>query len=109
MTALGKVAECQACGAAIRFVRLSSGKLIPVNPTPGTDGNVCAYALSFGSYVRLEGWVVSREHPAVDGPLRFVPHYATCEESGRTAARDRPPPEPEPTLFDDQPTEETAP
>jgi len=105
VTTLGKLAECQLCGAPIRFVRLPTGSLIPVNPQPGEDGNVCADAIAYGAYVRLEGWVVSREHPAREGTLRFTPHYATCEEAGRTRRKDRPPAEPEPTLFDDQPEE----
>lgn len=111
MTALGRLAECRLCHAPIRFVLLTSGKPIPVNPAPGPDGNVVAEPLSYGQYARLEGWVVSAEHPARPGMLRFTPHYATCEEAGRTARKDRPasPPDPELDLFSTTPTTEETP
>lgn len=90
-----RTSECRSCGAPIVFVRVISGKGIPCNPLPGEDGNVLAELVG----TRLEGWVESAAHPYRPGMLRYRPHFATCEEVQKRAAK-RPPPDPAPTLFD---------
>lgn len=89
-----KLTSCRACGAPIRFVRLDTGRALPVNPVPNPRGNVSAH-IAGG---RLHGFVISRDKQP--GPLdsyRMVPHHATCEE--RTRPESKPKPEPDPALF----------
>jgi hypothetical protein len=100
---LVRTSECRSCHEPIAFVRLIGGKVIPVNPLPGEDGNVIAELV--GS--RLSGWVESAAHPWQPGLLRFRAHFATCtERQARAARKPKPPPDPELDLFN-QPTEET--
>lgn len=70
------LAECRACHEPIRFVKLDTGKAMPVNPTPSPRGNVTARVVMG----RLVGFVVSKDHRPQPGADLFVPHYATCEE-----------------------------
>jgi len=70
------MAACRDCAAPIRFVRLDTGSLLPVDPLPHETGNVAARL--YGN--RLVGFVISKDHRP--GPLdsfRLVPHHATCE------------------------------
>lgn len=95
-TGLPPMAECRSCHEPIRFVRMDdTGRALPVNPAPHTDGggNVAA-RLRGGS---LTGFVISKERlPGVGEAYRFTAHYATCTEQRPT----RPPaPEPPPALF----------
>lgn len=64
-----------------------TGRALPVNPAPHTDGggNVAA-RLRGGS---LTGFVISKERlPGVGEAYRFTAHYATCtEQRPKTAAR----------------------
>lgn len=86
-TRLPRPAECRGCQEPIRFVRLDTGKLIPVNPAPNPAGNVAA-RLSGG---RLYGFVISRDkQPGLGHSLRFTPHYATCEAAGRKPTKQKP-------------------
>lgn len=98
MTArLPRISECRRCADPIRFVKLSTGSTIPVNPKPGDTGNVVAH-LAGG---RLIGYVISAEKPAsASFPLRFVPHYATCPaEQSRKKAAEPAAVVPDPSLF----------
>ena len=91
---LPRLSDCKACHEPIRFVKLDTGKALPVNPKPGQTGNVAAH-LQGG---RLVGFVISQDHRP--GPLdsfRFVPHYATCSAIERKPSK--PKPEPHPELF----------
>ena len=74
-TGLPRLSECRTCQAPIRFVKLASGKAMPVNPQPNPEGNVAARLVGGG----LHGHVISRDHPAPKVGHRFVAHYATCE------------------------------
>lgn len=70
------LSECRDCHEPIRFVRLDTGKAMPVDPVPVLDrGNVCARRLGN----ELNGYVVSKDHPADPLFLRFLPHHASCE------------------------------
>ncbi len=97
MTARGpklpKMSDCRGCHEPIRFVKLDTGKALPVNPQPDPRGNVAAH-LAGGS---LHGFVISRDRlPGARDPFRFVPHYATCEDVKKPPKRD---PAPDPYLF----------
>lgn len=90
---LPRLSECRACHDPIRFVKLATGKALPVNPQPDPRGNVAAH-LAGG---QLVGFVISRDRlPGARDPFRFVPHYATCEDAKKPA---KPPPEPEAQLW----------
>lgn len=94
-TGLPRPSECNGCHEPIRFVKLNTGKALPVNPAPNPQGNVAA-GLRGG---RLHGFVICRDH--LPGPLesyRFTAHYATCEAIERKPTK--PKPEPHPALFD---------
>lgn len=89
------LAECRGCHLPIRFVRLDTGKALPVNPRPNDAGNVAA-RIQGG---RLTGFVISRDHrPGPLDPFRFMPHHATCEALAKKKPS-TPPTEPEPALF----------
>lgn len=93
-TGLPRPSDCRACGDPIRFVKLNTGKAMPVNPLPTPEGNVAAH-LAGG---RLVGFVISRDHlPGPLDPYRFRAHYATCEAVERGTRK--PKPEPHPALF----------
>jgi hypothetical protein len=88
--------ECHLCHDPIRFVRMeATGRALPVNPAPHTDGggNVAARLAGGG----LHGFVISKDRlPGVSEPYRFTAHYATCEKQRPTRPE---PPEPPPALF----------
>lgn len=72
-----RMSECRDCGMPIRFVRLDTGRLIPVDPREHSAGNVAAQF--YGS--DLSGFVMSKDHrPGPLTPYRFIPHAATCSE-----------------------------
>lgn len=86
------LAECRDCHDPIRFVRLNTGSLIPVNPRENPAGNVAASITGMG----LVGFVISKDHrPGPLTPYRFMPHAATCSE--RTPSN--PPTPADPALF----------
>jgi hypothetical protein len=87
------VSTCRFCFATIKFVRLDSGKPIPVDPIPFPDrGNVAARLVGH----TLEGYVISQAKPLKPGFQTYVPHKAACKpEKPRVSAADR-----TPALFD---------
>jgi len=88
-----RMTECRDCAAPIRFVRLDTGSLLPVDPLPHDTGNVAARLCGN----RLVGFVISKDHHP--GPLdsfRLVPHHATCEARKKPTT---PKPPPDPALF----------
>ena len=92
---LPRLSECRECQTPIRFVRLESGKAMPVDPMPSPSGNIAARRNAH----QLEGFVISRDRqPGGTYSLRFRAHYATCEAVDRTptSTGDTDPP---PTLF----------
>lgn len=100
---LPRLSECHECHDPIRFVKLDSGKAMPVNPKPGATGSVCArLVMNMASAIggkELRGFVISKDRPADQSwPYRFVPHYATCSER-KPAAAPKPAPAPDPALF----------
>lgn len=92
-TVLPRPTPCRDCGRLLRFVRLNTGSILPVDLEPVPEGTVAA-RLTGG---RLVGFVISRDHRP--GPLesyRFVPHQATCP--ARQRPKTTPAPE-DPSLF----------
>jgi hypothetical protein len=86
-------ASCSSCGARIVWVQMTyTGKKVPVDPIPVTDGNVSARLIGNN----LHGYVISAEHPHGAPNTRYAAHYGTCSDRPQPA----PKPEPPPALFD---------
>lgn len=84
---------CHDCHAQIRFVRLDTGRPIPIDPIPYPDkGNVAAKPQG----TTLVGYVISKAKPLKAGYETYMPHRASCRpDKPRVHAEDR-----TPTLFD---------
>lgn len=95
-TGLPKLSECRDCHDPIRFVRMDdTGRALPVNPAPHTDGggNVAARMQGAG----LTGFVIGKDRrPGPGDPFRFTAHHATCEAR---KSKEKPTPPPPPVLF----------
>lgn len=93
-TGLPRLSECRDCADPIRFVRMeSTGRALPVDPSPTPRGTVAA-TLRSG---RFYGYIITQDrlgNPAY--AYRFVPHHASCE--ARKTPK-KPAPEPHPALF----------
>lgn len=68
------MSACRYCHATIRFVRLDTGKAIPVNPQPDNTGTVAADWQG----TTLVGYVTSRTKPLRDGYRLYRAHRADC-------------------------------
>lgn len=62
------------CGAAIRWVRLTSGKMMPLDPEPAADGNIVAGEDGL--------FAVAGRGRKSDGP-RYRSHFSTCVHASR--------------------------
>jgi hypothetical protein len=86
------VTICHDCHATIRFVRLDTGRPIPIDPIPHERGNVAAREAG----TTLVGYVISASKPLRPEYWTYLPHRATCRPGKpRVHAEDR-----TPTLFD---------
>lgn len=62
------------CGAPVRWVRLASGRWVPLDPEPVLDGNIVVGPDGTASYL-------TKSDGEVDPTRRFVSHFATCPQS----------------------------
>lgn len=67
-------ATCRSCGAPIRFVRTTKGKLMPIDREPVEGGNV--EIVDDGKAL-----VHANDAPSLLGGDRFVSHFSTCPEA----------------------------
>lgn len=67
-------ATCRTCGAAIRFVRTTKGKLIPIDRDPAPNGNI---EIVDGGKAFVHG----KKAPTLLAGDRYVSHFATCEDA----------------------------
>lgn len=92
--------RCRECGAPVRFVRMRTGKRMPIDVavTPGVPATIAAMRDSRGELI--DGYVITKAFPRVTGYLALVSHFAVCPErrkaDGQPARRKTPPP----TLFE---------
>jgi hypothetical protein len=87
--------SCDDCQARIVYVvMVATSKRIPVDPIPNDAGTVCARLVG----KQLQGYVISKDHPAERIYTRYVAHYGTCADRPRSAPKQKP--APAPTLFD---------
>lgn len=76
------MANCQACGAEIFFVKSEhSERRIPLDAKPRPDGNVVLLPGSRARYLRKDA------PPAENGSKRYVSHFATCPEAAKFRKR----------------------
>ncbi|WP_375425968.1 hypothetical protein [uncultured Friedmanniella sp.] len=68
----------------ITFVRLLTGRVMPVDPVPDERGNVLAERARDGHLIRGLVRPVDQGDPAP--PLkRYMPHFATCSNPPKSA------------------------
>lgn len=77
---MGDVSQCRSCGERIMFIRMKSGKSMPVNPTfvnfkknPGGKDRI---VLPSGDVIACDA----------DG-YGYVSHFATCPMAGKHRRR----------------------
>ena len=89
--------SCRRCPAAILFVRMRSGKAMPVDPWPDDRGNIAA--LPTGPKTYTDGRYLAKGESLAEGEVRLMPHWGTCGHNP-AGVKGRPrPPEPAPSLF----------
>lgn len=78
---MGDVSQCRSCGERIMFIRMKSGKSMPVNPTfvnfkknPGGKDRI---VLPSGDVIACDANV------SVDEADGYVSHFATCPMAGK--------------------------
>ena len=91
------MATCSTCAASLGFVRMESGKSMPVNG-PDPAGTVAAKRVG-GRY--QQGYIVTKERPLAPGFVPLQAHWATCDktEAHRKRAAATKPTQPGPALF----------
>lgn len=76
MTDLRKIDKCGACQAPIVWAQTSTGKLMPVDAVPVSDGNVLLLPTVDHKFVAM---VVGKEEAASSAAVeRYKSHFATC-------------------------------
>ena len=73
-----RTTPCRGCGAEIRFIKMTNGKSMPVDPDP-----VDVFEeTSPGPFINEDG-VVKRKHQIEheDGEDWYMSHFATCTEA----------------------------
>ena len=77
------MSQCRGCGREIIWLRMNSGKYMPVDPKPvlvAGDGK--------DTFITDEGETITGTASKTDtGTVGFVPHWATCPEAGRFRKR----------------------
>lgn len=82
------MSRCRGCGAEISWIRMKSGKMIPVDPSPtfivdgtGTDVVVTSDGI-------IANGIPCPGEPPAGKRLGWVSHFATCPMAGRFRRRD---------------------
>lgn len=79
------MSTCRGCGATIEWIRMKSGKAMPVDPEPVfvEEGGSQVFVTDEGD--TITGRPINPE-PTEDKAslaVAFVPHWATCPEAGQ--------------------------
>lgn len=75
---------CRSCGAPIRWVRLPSGKALPIDPVPVPDGTVVVHAdgerAAVVSDATMEALAIELGTEGMEAMarLRYRSHFASC-------------------------------
>lgn len=92
---MGEVSQCRSCGERIMFIRMKSGKSMPVNPTfvnfKNNPGGKDRIVLPSGDVIVLpSGDVIACDANVsvedADG-YGYVSHFATCPMAGKHRRR----------------------
>lgn len=77
------MSQCSGCGREIIWLRMKSGKHMPVDPEPVfvTEGGKDAFITDEGE--RIMGTASETDM----GTVGFVPHWATCQAAGQFRKR----------------------
>lgn len=79
-----KGGKCHRCGVTITFVRMLTGRIMPVDPVPDERGNVLAERARSGHLIH--GLVRPIDQDVPDPALRrYMPHWATCSNPSKPA------------------------
>ena len=72
---LSRATQCRACGAKIYFIRLQSGKSMPVDA-----GSMTTVAKAAGGtpYVTIDGGVIKAVAVPHGDIVAYTSHFATC-------------------------------
>lgn len=80
---MGDVSQCRSCGTRIIFIRMKSGKSMPVNPTfvnyKNNPGGKDRIVLPSGDVIACDANVSAEE---ADG-YGYISHFATCPNAGK--------------------------
>lgn len=80
---MGGVSQCRSCGARIIFIRMKSGKSMPVNPAfvnyKNNPGGKDRIVLPSGDVIACDANASAEE---ADG-YGYVSHFATCPNAGK--------------------------
>lgn len=68
---------CRDCGSTLRWVRMRSGKAMPVNPVADAAGVIAATSVD-GGRNQVDGHYLDPDEPAGPDEKRFRPHWADC-------------------------------
>lgn len=70
--------HCPNCTELIRYVQITSGNLVPVEPMPHLDRGIVAAKFVEG---RLLGYCITQAKPLIDDHDRYVLHKCTTKRS----------------------------
>ena len=70
-----QISACRSCGAPIRWVRTTYGRLVPIDPDPVSNGNIVIQPISgTADYVRKGAYIDQTWD-------RYVSHFVTCPDA----------------------------
>lgn len=82
---MADVPRCRSCWAVLRFVVMTSGKRMPVEPVRDPHGIVAARKVGRDF---VDGVVLKNGEVPPEGFTTFRPHWADCEHAKRAAKSD---------------------
>lgn len=77
------MSTCRGCGATIEWIRMKSGKAMPVDPEPVfvEEGGSQVFVTDEGDTITgRQVWPTTQEEKA-RLTVAYVPHWATCPEA----------------------------
>lgn len=82
---MSEAATCRSCGAAILWIKMESGKTMPLDATPTEAGTViirCGPEPGRETG-HVETKVEAEARRAGPSPVAFTSHFATCPQAGK--------------------------
>ena len=72
------MATCKSCGAEIRWIKMASGKVMPVNAEPVTFSGVQPGAKGAELFVQENGKLARGVFKVAGEYTGYISHFATC-------------------------------